>query len=231
MKELCEEFSEVLFKRKPSINLYSFDELNWFNGVLESLKGSSRNDDNFDYKKLKKEELSLSVFKILNSFPHDSNKVDNWYKEKIEKLSKDENLTIGRSQKLINLLIKYHIGFYYVKNDSNELCERLNRNINLLHIPIDSIILKYTNLLFRDEDLKLKEILTSIHYLKTIEKESCWSKLNEYDSYEIFQKYIRTKSKQYGVTPIEFEMRFLWKSEKDLIKHYFQFKLKRTISI
>ena len=94
-----------------------------------------------------------------------------------------------------------------------------------LHIPIDSIVLKNTNLLFRDTHNSLKNILSSTHYIKTTKNDSCWSKLDEYDTYLDFQKYIRELSNKYMMTPIEFEMRFLWKSEKDLIKHYFDCKL------
>lgn len=54
---------------------------------------------------------------------------------------------------------------------------------------------------------------------------SSWSKMNNYDDYLNFQNIIKTKSKELGLTPLEFEMNFLWISEKELIKFYFESKI------
>ena len=114
---------------------------------------------------------------------------DKWHKKLCfdlkEIFSKNlyHNFYIGQAQKWINMTLKYIFVFQ----------ERIKGFENLLqfsHIPIDNIILS---------KLHYKEFTTS------------WSRINDYDVYLSFQKYIRGIAKD--KTPLEYEFR-LFTSKK-----------------
>jgi len=241
MKELCEDFNKTI-----SFDLSEFIENIWFSSSWKTFsrtikKESSQKLNDLEYQRQRK-ELKKIIFIKLNSFPfldsfdnesykkfkdfNDNQKqvcIDDWYKNTINSEYEFFNyLTIGQKQKLINILIKYSVCCSTINLDSkNKFKYRFEENLKFLHIPIDNVILKNTNYLFSDEDEILKNVLTSKHCFKLVRGESSWSKLNNYESYIKFQKYIRDKSNMFGMSPLEFEMKFLWKSEKDLIQYYF----------
>ena len=49
---------------------------------------------------------------------------------------------------------------------------------------------------------------------------SPWSKLNNYEDYIKFQNLIGNKLSEINLSPLEFEMKFLWVSDEKLIKFY-----------
>ncbi len=206
MKELCEEFSKVLIKRKPSTNLYSFDEINWFNGVEKTLKSRSKYSINFQITNKTKTDFFSEVNTIIKIKPEE---IDSWFKEKILKLNRDNNLSIGRCQKLINMTLKYFICNYFVKEKSiinEEIGDFLINNIEGLHIPIDRIILRETYRLHRK---KIEGVVTSNSEFRVNGCKCPWTNLNNYDIYEKFQYIFREISiNEYNRSPfqVEFEM-------------------------
>lgn len=206
MKELCEEFSKVLIKRKPSINLYSFDELNWFNGVEKTLKSRSKYSINYEITNKTRTDFFSEIKSIIKIKPEE---IDSWYKQKILKLKKENNLSIGRCQKLINLTLKYFICNYYVKEKptvNKELGDFLVNNLDGLHIPIDRVILKET---YKSHRKKIEGFITSNSEFRVNGCKCPWTNLNNYDVYEKFQHVFREISiNEYNKSPIqiEFEM-------------------------
>ena len=60
--------------------------------------GDLKNDDN-------KKKLKNDIFSLIEGFPNDNLMVDEWYQKSIKSLkNKYEKLTIGTSQKLINMM-------------------------------------------------------------------------------------------------------------------------------
>lgn len=207
MKELCENFSEILIKRKTSINLYFYDETNWFNGVEKTLKSRSKYSTKFEISNKTKKSFFSEIKSITKIKPEE---IDSWYRDKILKLNKENTLSIGRCQKLINMTLKYFICNHYVKEKESTNNDELNHflidNISMLHIPIDRIILKKTYELHRE---KFERYVTSNSEFRVNGCKCPWTNLNNYDVYEKFQHIIREISKkEYKKSPfqVEFEM-------------------------
>mgnify|MGYP003623374939 CR=1 FL=1 len=100
------------------------------------------------------------------------------------KLCKDlqvewDQLTIGQCQKWINMSLKYWVVLGV---------DGIERNLSLFHVPIDSYVLKG----------ELCKGMTN--------KQGCWSKIDNYDTYFEYQKHIRQK--YVGAIPLELEFNF-----------------------
>lgn len=89
-----------------------------------------------------------------------------------------QNFTIGQAQKWINMSLKYIFLHGEIRIDG------FNRVYEYCHIPIDNIILN---------KLEYKKFNTS------------WSRINDYNIYIDFQKYIRDISRD--EIPLDFEFR------------------------
>lgn len=88
-------------------------------------------------------------------------------------------LTIGQCQKWINMSLKYWVVLGV---------DGIERNLSLFHVPIDSYVLKG----------ELCKGMTN--------KQGCWSKIKNYDTYFEYQKHIRQK--YVGAIPLEMEFNF-----------------------
>ena len=220
MKLLFEEFLKKISYRNKSLDLTIFNEETWFNSVWNTLNGSFRTTNGTKSSDYIKNDIKKELFSLILSIETDFENSDSWYRKNILKLNDDFKLSIGRSQKILNLIIKYYLGNFYLSNNPQKIGHILNENIQRLHIPIDSIILKNLNNLYRDKDIDIRRILNSTHNLITQKNPSSWSKLEDIESYIEFQKYIQSKTKEFSLNPIELEMKYLWISDKELIKSY-----------
>ena len=116
----------------------------WFDGSYSQLgwrvKKSPGDPRQYDPKL--EEKLKDEIFELIYSFPDDKEKIDLWYRKTIIFISKEYPFNMGRSQKLINLLIKYFITSYYSGHVIQPISKKLVNHINKIHIPIDNIVLK-----------------------------------------------------------------------------------------
>jgi hypothetical protein len=80
-----------------------------------------------------------------------------------------------------------------------------------LHIPIDKIILNRFNMIFENTEIKGGKL-----------NGYPWSKLYSYEDYIKFQNLVSTKSTEINLSPLEFEMKFLWVTDKKLVEFYFK---------
>lgn len=222
MKLLFEEFHKKISFKNKSLDLTIFNEEKWFNSVWNTLNGSFRTTNGTKSSDYNKNDIKKELFSLILSIETDFENPESWYRKHILKLNDGFKLSIGRSQKILNLMIKYYLGNFYLSNSPHKIGHILNENIQHLHIPIDSIILKNINNLYRDKDIRIETILNSTHNLITNNKNSSstWSRLEDIESYFNFQNYIQSKTKEFSLNPIEFEMKFLWISDKELIKSY-----------
>jgi hypothetical protein len=108
---------------------------------------------------------------------------DKWHRNlcEIVKLSySDAALTVGQQQKWVNMTMKYLI---VLEKQS------MNSVIGFLHVPIDRIVLERTD-------------------LRVFDKNKPWSRIDNWDDYDRFQKLLREGIK---CSPIEWEFD-IWNS-------------------
>ena len=209
---LSEKFVKTLNDPPYYRNLKTFDKEHWFEGVWRTINqsyrripggmGDLKNDDN-------KKKLKNDIFSLIEGFPNDNLMVDEWYQKSIKSLkNKYEKLTIGTSQKLINMMIKYILTSYYSGGHTDEqLSINLRKNINLIHIPIDEYVIRNYGKEFKDS----KDFIQN-NKLGFGNNKSPWSYLELYSDYEKFQIKIREKRKVlFYNSPLELEMDILWK--------------------
>jgi len=203
MKEVYNEFTKVFSGVKK------FDEEIWFKKSWNTFSRTLiLNQEKKNQLPIFKENIKKEVFKHLDEFPLTPKKkeIEDWYESFLTK--KDEILTLGQRQKLINILIKYFIVYEFHNKDNKR---KFTNSLMFLHIPIDKIILNRFNMIFENTEIKGGKL-----------NGYPWSKLCSYEDYIKFQNLVSTKSTEINLSPLEFEMKFLWVSDKKLVEFYFK---------
>ncbi len=209
---LSEKFVKTLDDHPYHRNLKTFDKDHWFGGVWKTIvqsymtKGGMKNLIN------DKGKIQDDLFSMIEDFPIDKSKVDDWYESSIKYLKNNyPGLTIGTSQKLINMLIKYILTSHYSRHTDEKLSFNLRKNLELIHIPIDVEVLKNCRKKF-EEFKKFIHVQNKLGFGNNL---SSWSNLESYSDYEKFQNKIRVKRKELRYnSSLEFEMKELWLPEK-----------------
>ena len=138
-------------------------------------------------KNLWEKDLLKIIFEVCESNFSNQEKFDEWHKEKTISLTiinnNDFGLTIGQSQKWINMTLKYLFLF------GDEKIPFISKNAQYFHIPIDNIIQDRIS-----KNLKINRI------------EGSWSRIGNYDSYLEYQKEIRDKIKPLSAFEFEFKL-------------------------
>jgi len=129
----------------------------------------------------------------------------------ITHFSSKYKISIGHSQKLISIIIKYAYVANHIKCDDvpKDVKEFVSNNICHLPIPVDTIVLDILRRDFPDNVFPISESGYS-RIQQTNGAWVTWSRLQDIKSYRTLQTemgHIAT-SKQW--TPMEFEMRSLW---------------------
>ena len=111
---LSEKFVKTLDDHHYHRDLKTFDKDHWFGGVWKTIVQSYMTKGGMKDLINNKEKIQNDLFSMIDDFPIDKSKVDEWYESSIKYLkNKYEKLTIGTSQKLINMMIKYILTSYY----------------------------------------------------------------------------------------------------------------------
>lgn len=158
-----------------------------FNRTLRfnDLKGNS--DFLLSIKKLWEKELIKIIEEVCNQLFLNANEFDEWHKEKTISLQEisinNFKLSVGQSQKWINMTLKYLLLF------GDEKISNISKNSFFFHIPIDNIIQERIFKRFKIEMFKCS-----------------WSRIENYDSYLNYQKQIRSKTKPESAFEFEFKL-------------------------
>ena len=201
MEEVYKEFTQVFSGVKE------FDEEIWFKKSWNTFSRTLiLNQKKKNQLPIFKENIKKEVFKHLDEFPLTPKKkeIEDWYESFLTK--KDEILTLGQRQKLLNILIKYFVVYEFLNEDSKK---KFTNSLMFLHIPIDKIVLNRFSLIFENSDVNQGKL-----------NGYPWSKLNNYEDYIKFQNLLGNKLSEINLSPLEFEMKFLWVSDEKLIKFY-----------
>lgn len=225
--QLGREFLDRLKKRKPPIVLVPFNEGRWFQGAYSTIQRTLR--DGFDrLSDAQKDECSARLFKGIPMLGAQS--FDQELRQLVLGLAEDFSLSVGHSQKLVSILCKYsfavHIGC------SSQVPLRLGELVTQhefeIPVPIDTIVLfglksKYPE---KFDDIMAGRSLDRkgrYNYWATIDQETgtltndqgartstAWSRLTDYDRYWSLQTRVRELANVEKLSPLEFEMRYLW---------------------
>lgn len=208
MEHLSKDFVKKLINRRRKVDLTNIDYEAWFDGSWGTINESLRNKGGYGYLRDRKENIRAKVFQQLKSLPSKTENMSDWYKQTIFLIHDDELMTIGRSQKIINILVKYYIANYYFCGKTDKIGSNIKNRLHELHIPIDRIVLKS----LREKYPGFKSLINSAVQLKGQDGASwSWSNLTDYDTYTNFQNAVLNKSKSLGYSsPLEFEMNELW---------------------
>lgn len=210
LKQLSLNFIKLLASRKdPSkIRLHPYNSHDWFRGAYSTVR------------RTKPGGIPLSIRCSLMNFLFSQlprlkpSNLDAILKKIIQKTSKSSGLSIGQSQKLCNMLIKYHIAYYFSDLDKNWNHQNawVKGVAPRAHVPIDKEVLKNACLLYpKIFTGRITKGYPRISLTKDSKISYAWSKVPIYNPIEVLQGHFRQLAKSKGISPIELEMRELWR--------------------
>ena len=186
------------------LTLYNQDE--WFRGSYNTVQ---RRIPAGTITPKSKNQIKIFLFSEFPKLKESS--FDQQMEEMVCSLSSKHPLTIGQSQKIINILLKYHACRYYAGTDSawnsaNVWIADIN---HVQHVPVDSIVLKA---IYKINPKNGTATIDGRVEKKIEDKDvkTPWSKISDYETYFKIQKIVRALARSKNISPIEFEMKYLW---------------------
>lgn len=216
-------------KQPQTVNLNPFDETQWFAGAYRTLQ---RGVPAGNFSEVEKLACSKRIFGQLPLLVPAT--FDVGMQALITEVATTYPVTMGQAQKLVNILLKYHACLYYSQldrrwNAANPWVPAIH---DRQHVPIDSIVLLG---LCRHDPKGCAQFVTASSryaYSKTLKHfewaynayvydplsqdgtgpKTPWSGITSYAVYFHLQTLIRHLAAAKGVSPLLYEMRFLWAS-------------------
>jgi hypothetical protein len=228
MKKQSRKFISLLSARKQPIRLNPFNDANWLNGAYRTFSRTlvcplAQGEKNQLCKRFFSEFRRFSSLKV-SSF-------DAKIKDVILKTAYDFSLTIGQAQKLVNILLKYHLCLYY--SNLNPVWKKkepwIGKLSPKLHVPIDSMVLyrlcqvaprQCRGLVTAARYSSFKNGKRRWHYYakvfhprssSAVKAKFAWSKIKDYEPYFKLQMLIRSLARKKKIAPMLYEMSYLWK--------------------
>jgi len=208
-------------------NIHPFNQQHWFDGAYRTIQ---RNVPKGTITPQQKQNCQNQVFATLSTLQPDT--YDQQIETLIKSIATNFPLTIGQSQKLINILLKYHACCFYSQlNQAWNLQNQWIANTHFhQHVPVDSIVLFG---LCRNSPASSAEFLTvssRFCYSKPVQRfvwnytasiyvpdspsgagfSVPWSGIADYGVYFRIQTMIRSLATQKQISPLLYEMRYLW---------------------
>jgi hypothetical protein len=207
MEKLAKQFCDT-------VGLKKFNQDKWFIGAYGTMQRTKKGGISINQKQNIKTFIFNEIYN--NNFEFENQtEFDSWIFNTIKSVSVLGNLTIGQSQKIINILLKYYYCYYYSKID-NDFCvnhRHLEKTFQFLHAPVDNIILVALKEKFDNQDIS-SIIISSNNarfYIEDDDKFYPWSKLDDYEEYIKVQNFIeKLSSKEQLNGKLHFEMKYLW---------------------
>lgn len=201
----------IQFLNIPQVNIHHFDFELWFNKayrtVARTIPGGLTRVQKMNMCNYLHDELNNNI--DVNT----QEDFDDWQKNVIDEISQIGDFELGKSQKIVNMLLKYFCCWYYSDQDPNFNVEynHLVLCFQYFHAPVDNIVLK--SVLRLDEyNLDIirrighdnpKFLVNNVHVP--------WSKLDNYEIYMELQNFIQERADALGLfSKLDFEMQHLW---------------------
>lgn len=229
MKKESNDFIDLLAARtRPQTTFVDpFNPNHWFQGAYRTIQ---RRVTKGIFTQADKMACQNQIFDALPKLT--ANNYDASVKELIENLTKNFPITIGQSQKLVNIILKYYACLYYSGRDAAwALRNTWVVDIHpVQHVPIDSIVLFG---LCRSDPAACATFVTAsarFAFIKTAKRFGWnyiasiydspsptgagtsvpWSGIANYGVYFHLQTIIRNLAAKQGISPLLYEMRYLW---------------------
>lgn len=206
LRYLSLDFIDALRRRRIHLNPYN--QIKWFCGAYGTVKRTKQGGVPSRVRSV----LAGFLFSELSKLK--ASTFDSKLKQIIQQTSDQTALSIGQAQKLCNMLIKYHIAYYFSGLDIN--WNRQNGWVKAIaskaHVPIDVQVLKNARSLY--EKTFTGRVTTGypkIQLTKHSRISYVWSKVPTYNPIQVLQGLFRQLAKSKGISPIELEMRELWR--------------------
>lgn len=231
MKNECEKFISLLGKRKGAakINLRTFDQNEWFRGAYSTVQRTRRGCSSFADAERK------TIIKLLFDACSEICVHPSEIESKISCLKENcpGQLTLGQVQKLLNILLKYHVCYFFAGQDDvwNKAHDNIAESWASFHVPIDSIVLLrlcevapdvvcgriYANKIFqfnkkanKCEWSQTAKVFSNDRKINPKASGQPWSKLDDMEAYMWLQNTIKALAKKENMSPLEYEMKVLW---------------------
>lgn len=201
------KFESLAFTEKVrSVN--SYHEERWFTSSYSTLNARFTIEGGGLSEEAKKTLRILLFSSIENLTAFSVSEYDKWFYDLAKRIiDKFPNLSFGHTQKLINILMKYHFVYYYSDLDKDWKKRHfwLVPFFDRFYAPIDRKVLKN---------------LTEKYSMHFAPSKFSWTKWqwNEKDLYEEIQSYVQKlaeKAEIYHGNRLFFEMKELWKNPSD----------------
>jgi hypothetical protein len=202
------------------IKLRPFSEKRWFSGAYSTIQRTLSKG----FKPLNSENREAcrkQLFEGLKTLTPDN--FDEEMKSLIGALSKNFKISVGHAQKLVSILLKY--AFVTIQCDDksvpDEIAKLVASSADRFPVPIDAIVLfqlKKTDGVNSDGIRAYRRPNEDGEFMHTASVRQgksfvTWSRLTDYKTYWNLQERIRAVANENHMTPIEFEMRNLWRNE------------------
>jgi len=215
LEMLAQEFTKGIHIYKGKYRLIPYKQADWFTCCYFSVQRTIHGGLPKDKRNLLREEI-FNAIDVLQNTPSNLEEFDKWIYDLFDKITKIHQLTIGQSQKLVNILLKYHYCYYYANidqnwNERNSFIARMGR---FLHVPIDNYVLVQLKDVYKCP----KVAINSAGNYATIQINTeyvSWSRLDSpdgYSAYKEIQHFVRNiviRQPQYA-SALHFEMQELW---------------------
>lgn len=229
MKQESIDFITLLAARAhpQTTNIYPFDHEHWFQGAYRTIQRNVPKGIFATDAKHRCRDQIFAALPLLTAANFDAS-----MKELVESLSREFPITIGQSQKLVNIVLKYYACLFF--SERAPTWARENSWVGaihpLQHVPIDSIVMFG---LCRNTPAECAGFVTASSRFAFNTVTKCfgwshaasifvpdspdglgpsvpWSGIADYAVYFRLQTIVRTLADEKRISPLLYEMRFLW---------------------
>jgi len=198
------------FLNLQRVNIHHFDFQQWFNKAYGTVKRTIHGGLTPVQKMTIQELLHVELNNIDVNTQVD---FDNWQLDVINEISHIGDLELGKSQKIVNMLLKYYCCWYYSGQDPdfNEQYYHLDLCFQYFHAPVDSRVLirvfdldEYNlNIIHPIGHGYAQFLVNNVHVP--------WSQLDNYEIYMELQNFIQGRADALELfSKLDFEMQHLW---------------------
>ncbi len=191
LKALCIHFSQNVVILKGRVRLIPFDVHTWFQCAYFSIQRTipgGLTQSAYDH-------LRSALFGAVYTLQEQTGTADSfekWIVSTIEEQSETYNISIGQSQRLTNLLLKYYYCYYNAEIDPlwNEEHHFIKQHSPFFHLPLDNYVLVSLKLKYACPDIHINREHTNATLLIGDETVS-WSRLADIFTYVQLQLFVQ----------------------------------------
>lgn len=206
ISKLAHDFLRQIQTRNK-IRLLPFDPSRWFRGAYSTIQRTLR-DSYQPLDEAQKQDLSRRLFtELLRNREISSEE----FSSLIVGAAAEHQLSVGHMQKIVGMLCKY--SFVGAKVSAGDIPEEINgfvkKNEKHLPVPIDNYVLRELATEFSDRFLDISRTGATFRVAED-NGPVAWSRMQNIETWGRMQNRISELALEHGLSPMAFEMRYLW---------------------